>query len=433
MFSLFLFAFSYLVYLGTSLYILGKNSFFKFKDLAGLSMLFFIFLPLYLNASKFLMFAGFLSYLITLFILYLNFKNSKFALFYTLIINLTITFSWYFSYGLMSAFKLITFDRYPFADLSIENSLLCMSIQYCLVIFGSLSMKFFIDKFRLLSLLDSQEQSISFNMILFITPFILETSTLQIFLNQRLNFLYSFIITLVLLFLFLYYFTTYSLASKNRRNQDVLEHYEVYAEQVTAENKKISSLKHDFDNLLVSLLLYIEEEDYQGLTVYVKNIQENLQIEKMDLSEKNYLHLKNLALKGLLLHKKQLADLKQIPFELLISEDLVQFPVEPVDLIRCFGIILDNALEASYQAISPKIKVQIYQNQTELHLIVENNLNPTTEIDLSKLFKSDYSSKGINRGHGLATVKNLTSQNPNLSYQVSCVDNIFSFQLIFDY
>lgn len=80
-------------------------------------------------------------------------------------------------------------------------------------------------------------------------------------------------------------------------------------------------------------------------------------------------------------------------------------PVE--DLLRCQGILLDNAIEAAAKN-DGKIRVILLQDMEELFIAVANNYDE--KPNLGALAKSGYSTKGKGRGTGLSSYRRMVSR-----------------------
>ena len=85
-----------------------------------------------------------------------------------------------------------------------------------------------------------------------------------------------------------------------------------------------------------------------------------------------------------------------------------------MDLTRILGIFLDNAIEASLLQSKPHINIAIIQMDLEEIVIVIQNKTQQQYPDIKQLFEENYSTKGITRGYGLYTVKQILSHYPTI-------------------
>jgi len=81
---------------------------------------------------------------------------------------------------------------------------------------------------------------------------------------------------------------------------------------------------------------------------------------------------------------------------------------------KVLGIIMDNAIEASKRSEEKEIIIDIYMERERLHIYVENSIKGVVEIE--KINRKGYSSKGMNRGIGLYIASNIKRKSKNIDY-----------------
>lgn len=78
-----------------------------------------------------------------------------------------------------------------------------------------------------------------------------------------------------------------------------------------------------------------------------------------------------------------------------------------LDCIEIVGIFLDNAVEALNKEKDKSIILEMFTMEQKVEIRVKN-VSPYYENDeISKFFQYNYSTKGKNRGIGLAKIKDL--------------------------
>jgi len=100
------------------------------------------------------------------------------------------------------------------------------------------------------------------------------------------------------------------------------------------------------------------------------------------------------------------------------------------EFTRLLGILLDNAIEATYECTEKIINVYIrkdFKIKRQL-LIIENTYN-NKEIDVEKIFEKGYSTKDSNTGLGLWEVRQIIKKNNNLNLYTSKDNKFFKQQL----
>jgi len=93
------------------------------------------------------------------------------------------------------------------------------------------------------------------------------------------------------------------------------------------------------------------------------------------------------------------------PVEKLMSDE--------ISIIRILGILLDNAIEASMTASSKRLNLLIISNLEQQEIVIENTFSDPLP-DLKQMNKLGFSTKGNDRGYGLANVKEILDQHPEL-------------------
>lgn len=85
-----------------------------------------------------------------------------------------------------------------------------------------------------------------------------------------------------------------------------------------------------------------------------------------------------------------------------------------VELVEIIGILIDNAVEAllSEKQLVKKLRVRIL-SEADKHFSIEvaNSCEVLSQYEIEKFVKSGYSTKGINRGFGLARLKTVAKRN----------------------
>ena len=96
-----------------------------------------------------------------------------------------------------------------------------------------------------------------------------------------------------------------------------------------------------------------------------------------------------------------------------------------------FGILLDNAIEATLKSKNKYIKLEIHFDiKKNAHVIkIYNTYNNKENIDLTKIYDKGYSSKKVKSGIGLWEVKRMINSYNN-SQIYATIENDFFIQNI---
>lgn len=207
---------------------------------------------------------------------------------------------------------------------------------------------------------------------------------------------------------------------KEKRN---LKEYTTHLESNYNELRKF---RHDYQNILTSLESFIEEDDFEGLKdyyyQYIKKTQRLMQKNDFKLSEISRLEVTEI--KSIVVSKLLQSQWAEIDTELEIKEVIDDINMDPVMLIRCLGIILDNAIEETKGNEEGFIRMAIIKEMHSISFIVQN----TIKADHPKLFemnRSGFSTKGENRGLGLSNLKEMIDKQVNVTLDTSIDDRCF--------
>ena len=97
------------------------------------------------------------------------------------------------------------------------------------------------------------------------------------------------------------------------------------------------------------------------------------------------------------------------------------------DLVRCLGILLDNALEAALETEEPWVEILLLQEERTFSLRISNPW--TGKIDHAEFWKEGWSTKGPDRGMGLFSYQKILQKYPETVSSASWSDGIFVQEL----
>lgn len=231
-------------------------------------------------------------------------------------------------------------------------------------------------------------------------------------LNGILFFIY-FILLLIITYILLKSILK-ELEFKNNKTQ--FENLQEYTSNLEKLYTEMRAFRHDYINILSSIIGYIENKDMGGLEVYfnAKIIPLGKGIESNNFKIGHLKNIKLLELKGILSSKLIHAQELGIDVFIDIIEDIKRIDMNIVDLCRVVGILIDNAIEASLTSTNRSLKVALV-NKNNSTIIVIINSCPENVPPIYKLFQKGFSTKGENRGLGLSNLKELINHYNNIS------------------
>jgi two-component system sensor histidine kinase AgrC len=134
------------------------------------------------------------------------------------------------------------------------------------------------------------------------------------------------------------------------------------------------------------------------------------------------------GLKGLFYYK--FLDIEKFSIRLTLDIDDNLSKIEKLDtvtyknLVKLLGIYLDNAIEASKKSKEKELEIEIFTKEKTINFVISNTY--CNNIDVSKLGNAGYSSKGKNRGYGLALANDILNQGNNIIETKDISSNMYS-------
>ena len=195
--------------------------------------------------------------------------------------------------------------------------------------------------------------------------------------------------------------------------QNSYDNLQEYMKQIEELYQNMRVFRHDYANVMLSVVGYIEENDMDGLKKYYD--MEIFPISNLFNKEKDVVaklhNLDIIELKSLISVKINYA--LELKVNLEIIEKIDKVNMKSIDLVRIIGIFLDNAIEACQECEKPSIDLSIIKMDKDITFIVKNTYIKKN-IDYCKLGTLGISSKGERRGTGLYNVKTIINAYNNV-------------------
>ena len=222
---------------------------------------------------------------------------------------------------------------------------------------------------------------------------------------------------------------------EHQKKEEEYKSMQNYLHQVELQNSIIQKFKHDYQNILLSISGFIENDDLAGLKqYYYSKIEATSAIIAKDsfaltqLSKINVLEIKSILAAKLMTAQNIDIDI-EATFE--ANEKIDYFPVDSVVLVRVLGILLDNALEELHELGKGALFVGCYKWENGITFIVKN----TCRSDLppiKTLWEKGFSTKGAGRGLGLVNLSELLDTCENVTLKTSISQDSFCQELLID-
>lgn len=194
-----------------------------------------------------------------------------------------------------------------------------------------------------------------------------------------------------------------------------LEQLRNYTDRIEMLYKDIRAFKHDYVNILASIMGYVENADIEGLEKHFKEFV--VPYSKQLIGENESLgaltNIKVTPLKGILTTKIVEIYKHKLTHSIEVVDPIERIDMDIIDLCRMVGILLDNAIEAAHDSVDKVVDVAIIQGHEGVSIIVTNSL-PNDVMPIHKMYQEGISSKGQSRGLGLYNYKKIAQRHENV-------------------
>ena len=204
------------------------------------------------------------------------------------------------------------------------------------------------------------------------------------------------------------------LETNNKIESTKLEQQKKYILALEKNNNEIRKFKHDFNNIILGLDGYINNDDFnkEKLKKYfnstIMNFNNNIELNDIVIAKLN--SIKVSSLKSLITNKVLMAQNNNINVDINIQGEINDFHTDEMQLSRILGILLDNAIEASLEVPDDKkIEVNIIQIDKTTDIQISNTFN-NTGTPITDFNKEGFSTKGTNRGLGLSSAHEIANK-----------------------
>lgn len=232
--------------------------------------------------------------------------------------------------------------------------------------------------------------------------------------------LYYMTIITISVFFILFSSITYNLVKNTKIKSEVksenqkLEQQKKYILALEKNNNEIRKFKHDFNNIILGLDGYINNDDFdkEKLKKYfnsaIMNFNNNIELNDIVIAKLN--SIKVSSLKSLITNKVFMAQNNNIDVDINIQGEITDFYTDEMQLSRVLGVLLDNAIEASLEVTDDKkIDINIIQIDKTTDIQISNTFN-NTGTPIADFNKEGFSTKGTNRGLGLSSAHEIANK-----------------------
>lgn len=241
--------------------------------------------------------------------------------------------------------------------------------------------------------------------------------------NDGKLFVYNFIICAAIIFT-----NVYMILSKRKVEEDkrCLEEKNKNLLEVT---DNMRCFKHDFNNIIQAIDGYIYLDDMKSLQVYFKSLVNECNHIKV-VDSINCKIIENPAICGVLLNKYRIAEENNIEMNIDILASLKELNEKSYVVSRMLGILLDNAIEATKECEEKLINFEVIKDIKNNKLVIKvENTYENKDVDTSKIFEKNYTTKKGNTGLGLWKIHDILKKDTSLDLFTTKDEKMFKQKL----
>lgn len=202
-----------------------------------------------------------------------------------------------------------------------------------------------------------------------------------------------------------------------------LENKDTYIRALLRSISEFSAIKHDFYNILQNYSGYLAIGDLQSLSKYHDSLL-HLTVHAGTSIDLGWRMPENPPLISLLMRKNEEAERVNVKMSLFMQADLNDLHMDNVDLSRCLGCLLDNAIEAAAESEHKKVFFTIKTKECSNLIVITNST--ASAVNVNEIMGKGFTSKDGHTGLGLYNVYKIIEKNHNCTFHINYRDFEFS-------
>lgn len=210
-----------------------------------------------------------------------------------------------------------------------------------------------------------------------------------------------------------------------KKYDDLLNVMQTYEDDIEEQRTMI----HENRNELMTIKCKIEDKsESKEIIEYIDSILDDKQSSNMSKYSK-FKYLPSNGIKGFFYYKFMEAEKRDIKVSVNISKKIEHSILGELDaksfkdLVRIIGVYLDNAIEASCESKDKKLGIEMYLINNYIEIIISNTFE--NKINIEKIGKEKFTTKGKNHGHGLLLVSHILKINTIFETENLIVNNLY--------
>lgn len=215
--------------------------------------------------------------------------------------------------------------------------------------------------------------------------------------------------------------------AKAQRQQQLINSYRnkiATAQKVNAQYEDFRRERHDTRNMLLSVQGYIRDHKDKEAEKLLATFLQNDTVEKHYGEIDNALDkIKISGLHNLIKEKSYKIVEKGIPFSFEVNAEIDELPGSEIKTARIIGILMDNAIEATFKQAKPYIQFALLKHSPEVYeLVIANSIEQ--KLNINTALKFEHSTKEGHQGIGLSNVTQLVENDDHYSFSAEVKDKV---------
>lgn len=241
------------------------------------------------------------------------------------------------------------------------------------------------------------------------------------------NDIISYLIVIATLMIILFYLFKQKIDNEaiSKKYDDLLNVMKNYENDIEEQRTMI----HETRNELMTIKCKINDKEKETEIIeYIDSILGDKVSSKMSKYSK-FKYLPSNGIKGFFYYKFIEAEKRNIKVSVNISKKIENSFLGSLetkdfkDLVRIIGVYLDNAIDASATSKEKKLGIEIYLIKEDIEIIISNTFENV--INIEKIGKEKFTTKGKNHGHGLLLVKHILHNNSIFEVNNEIINNLY--------
>jgi len=212
---------------------------------------------------------------------------------------------------------------------------------------------------------------------------------------------------------------------KLKMQAEIIGQQQEYLSLLEELQQEMRTFRHDFTNLIAGMTEQVRDGDLGGIREFMQGTSTYFD-EKLGNEIRHLEGLSNIKLyplRSLITTKTTMIQQLGLNYTIEVKYPVTKSVMRQEDLIRCVGIVIDNAIEATRDSEQKAIDIVLLQNEKELYVAVANTYHERP--DLVKMKGANYSTKGGQRGIGLSSMRKIVAEYPSCLTRMSIKEERF--------